>query len=102
LLALCRTGVAETVGSYASIRVPVGSADPTAAWTAEGAEITARSAGDSEEIGRRTAISNELAADSSPAALQVVVDSLVRDSNASSTPPISATPQRMGPQLCLR
>jgi HK97 family phage major capsid protein len=66
-------------------RVPVVSADPTAAWTAEGAEITASDPTITEivvtpkKLAGLTVISNELAADSSPAALQVVGDGLVRD-----------------------
>ena len=66
-------------------RVPVVSADPTAAWTAEGGEITASDPTITEvlvtpkKLAGLTVISNELAADSSPAALQVVGDGLVRD-----------------------
>jgi HK97 family phage major capsid protein len=66
-------------------RVPVVSADPAAAWTAEGAEITASDPTVTEivvtpkKLAGLTVISNELAADSSPAALQVVGDGLVRD-----------------------
>lgn len=66
-------------------RVPIVSADPTAAWTAEGAEITASDPTITEvlvtpkKLAGLTVISNELAADSSPAALQVVGDGLVRD-----------------------
>lgn len=66
-------------------RVPVVSADPAAAWTAEGAEITATDPTITEivvtpkKLAGLTVISNELAADSSPAALQVVGDGLVRD-----------------------
>jgi HK97 family phage major capsid protein len=65
--------------------VPVVSADPTAAWTAEGAEITASDPTITEvavtpkKLAGLTVIFNELAADSSPAALQVVGDGLVRD-----------------------
>lgn len=66
-------------------RVPVVSADPTAAWTAEGAEITASDPIITEivvspkKLAGLTVISNELAADSSPAALGVVGEGLVRD-----------------------
>lgn len=66
-------------------RVPIVSADPAAAWTAEGAEITASDPTISEvavtpkKLAGLTVITNELAADSSPAALQVVGDGLVRD-----------------------
>ena len=75
--------VVET--SSHDFRVPVVSADPTAAWTAEGAEITASDPTITEvvvtpkKLAGLTVISNELAADSSPAALQVVDDGLVRD-----------------------
>ena len=75
--------VVET-GSH-DFRVPVVSADPTAAWTAEGAEITASDPTITEvlvtpkKLAGLTVVSNELASDSSPAALQVVGDGLVRD-----------------------
>ena len=68
-----------------NFRVPVVSADPTAAWTAEGAEITVSDPTLTEvvvtpkKLAGLTVITNELAADSSPAALQVVGDGLVRD-----------------------
>ena len=67
------------------LRVPVVSADPTAAWTAEGAEITASDPTITEvvatpkKLAGLTVVSNELASDSSPAALSVVGDGLVRD-----------------------
>ena len=66
-------------------RVPVVTADPTAAWTLEGAEITATDPTITEvvatpkKLAGLTVVSNELASDSSPAALQVVGDGLVRD-----------------------
>src|SRR5690625_414835 len=66
-------------------RVPVVTDDPSAAWTAEGAEITADDPTLTEvtvkpsKLAGLTIISNELAADSSAAALQVVGDVLVRD-----------------------
>lgn len=66
-------------------RIPIVAADPTAGWTAEGAEITASDPTITEvvvtprKLAGLTVISNELAADSSPAALQVVGDGLVRD-----------------------
>jgi HK97 family phage major capsid protein len=66
-------------------RVPIVSADPTAAWTAEGAEISASDPTITEllvspkKLAGLTVISNELASDSSPAALGVVGDGLVRD-----------------------
>jgi HK97 family phage major capsid protein len=68
-----------------SLRVPIVTGDPQAEWTAEGAEI-AVSDSTLEELNIKprklaglSVISNELAADSSPAALQVVGDGLVRD-----------------------
>lgn len=66
-------------------RVPIVSADPTAAWTAEGAEISTSDPTIVEltvspkKLAGLTVITNELAADSSPAALAVVGDGLVRD-----------------------
>jgi HK97 family phage major capsid protein len=66
-------------------RIPVASADPTAGWVAEGAEITASDAALAQvvitpkKLAGLSIISNELAADSSPAALQTVGDALVRD-----------------------
>ena len=67
-------------------RVPIVSADPTAAWTAEGAEISVSEPDNHRELtvtpkklAGLTVITYELAADSSPAALQVVGDGLVRD-----------------------
>lgn len=68
-----------------SLRVPVVSADPQAAWTAEGAEIAVSDPSLTEvdiiprKLAGLTVISSELAADSSPAALQVVGDGIVRD-----------------------
>lgn len=68
-----------------SFRVPIVSADPTAGWTAEGAEITASDPTITElditpkKLAGLTVITNELALDSSPAALSVVGDGLVRD-----------------------
>lgn len=68
-----------------SLRVPVVTADPTAAWTAEGAEITPSDGTVAEvditfsALKGLTIITSELAEDSSPAAAQVVGDGLVRD-----------------------
>jgi HK97 family phage major capsid protein len=82
IAALVSTAV--TTGAH-DFRVPIVSADPTAAWTAEGAEITASDPTITEltitpkKLAGLTVISNELAADSSPAALQVVGEGLVRD-----------------------
>lgn len=66
-------------------RVPVVSADPVAAWTAEGAEIAVSDPTLTEvvatpkKLAGLTVVTNELASDSSPAALSVVGDGLVRD-----------------------
>ena len=68
-----------------SLRVPVVSADPSAAWAAEGAEIAVSdpTLGEVDIVPKKlaglTVITNELAADTSPAALQVVGDGIVRD-----------------------
>ncbi|WP_272936909.1 phage major capsid protein [Mycobacteroides chelonae] len=68
-----------------SLRVPVVTADTAAAWTAEGAEIAVSDPALAEidivpkKLAALTVISNELAADTSPAALKVVGDSIVRD-----------------------
>jgi HK97 family phage major capsid protein len=80
------TQVATTVQITShDLRIPVVQGDPTAAWVPEGTEIPAS---DSELAEVRitpaglkalSVISNELADDSSPAALQVVGDGLVRD-----------------------
>ena len=71
-------------GSH-QLRVPRVTADAQAGWTAEGAEIAVSDAAVDEidivpkKLAGLTVISNELASDSSPAALSVVGDSLVRD-----------------------
>jgi HK97 family phage major capsid protein len=68
-----------------SLRVPIVGTDVAAAWTQEGAEITATDEVITEiditpkKLAALTIISNELAADSSPAALNVVGQSIVRD-----------------------
>lgn len=68
-----------------SLRVPVVTADPQAAWTAEGAEIAVSDPTLVEvdiipkKLAGLTVISSELAADSSPAALQIVGEGIVRD-----------------------
>jgi HK97 family phage major capsid protein len=71
--------------SGSSLRLPIVAADPTAAWTAEGAEI-AVSDQDLDELtvtfkklGGLTVVSNELIADSSPEASQLVGEGLARD-----------------------
>ena len=67
------------------LRVPIVDTDPTAGWVAEGAEIGVSDPVLSEitvtpkKLAGLVVVSNELAADSSPAALQVVGDGLVRD-----------------------
>lgn len=66
-------------------RVPIVTADPSASWTAEGAEISVTDADIDEltvtpkKLAALTIITNELAADSSPQAAQVIGDGLVRD-----------------------
>lgn len=68
-----------------SLRVPVVTADPAAAWVAEGGEITASDPTIAEidivpkKLAALTVISSELANDTSPAAQQVVGDGIVRD-----------------------
>jgi len=78
--------VAKVIQTNASsLRLPVVTADPTAAWTAEGAEIAVTDA-DLDEINVAfhalkglTVVSNELIADSSPEASQIVGEGLARD-----------------------
>lgn len=66
-------------------RIPIVAADPTAAWVAEGAEITPSDPTLQElvvtppKVAGLTIISRELATDSNPAAAQVVGDGLARD-----------------------
>jgi len=80
------TQVASTIQIESTeLRIPVVQGDPTASWVPEGTEIPL-SDSDLAEVRITPAglkalsvISNELAADSSPAALQVVGDGLVRD-----------------------
>lgn len=68
-----------------NLRVPRVTADPTAAWTAEGAEISVSDATLDEisvtpkALKGLVAVTAELAADSSPAALSVVGEGLTRD-----------------------
>lgn len=77
---------ASTVIQTAShqLRIPVVTDDPSAAWVAEGAEITADDPTLDEvdvtpsKLAGLVVVSNELVADSSRAALQVVGDGLVR------------------------
>ncbi|RUP35020.1 MAG: phage major capsid protein [Mycolicibacterium sp.] len=69
----------------ASFRIPIITADSSAAWTPEGEEITPTNPGVDEldivpkKLAALTIISNELANDSSPEAQQVVGDSIARD-----------------------
>lgn len=71
--------------SSTEYRIPIVSADPTAAWVAEGAEITPSDPTLQEltvtpaKVAGLTIISRELANDSNPAAAQVVGDGLARD-----------------------
>ncbi len=78
--------VATTVTTGSTeYRIPIVSADPTAAWVAEGAEITPSDPTLQEltvtpaKVAGLTIISRELADDSDPAAAQVVGDGLARD-----------------------
>ncbi|WP_252189709.1 MULTISPECIES: phage major capsid protein [unclassified Rhodococcus (in: high G+C Gram-positive bacteria)] len=78
--------VAKVIHTNASaLRLPVVAADPTAAWTAEGAEIAVSDA-TLEEVNVAfhalkglTVVSNELIEDSSPEASQLVGEGLARD-----------------------
>lgn len=85
-----QASIAATVSTVvhteaASFRIPIVSADPTAAWIAEGAEITASDATFTEttatfkKLAGLTIVSRELADDSSPEAAKVVGDGLARD-----------------------
>lgn len=71
-----------------STRIPIVGADPTTGWVAEGAEISASDPTLAEidvtvkKLAGLTAITNELAADSNPAAQSVVGEGLVRDLRA--------------------
>ena len=68
-----------------TMRIPIVTADVDAAWVAEGAEISEDSAATDElnveprKLAALTIISSELAQDSSPAAQQVVGQSIARD-----------------------
>jgi HK97 family phage major capsid protein len=69
----------------AEFRIPIITADSSAAWTPEGQEITPSNPGVDElvvtpkKLAALTIISRELANDSSPEAQQVVGDSIARD-----------------------
>ena len=78
--------VAQSVQTSSnSFRIPIVSADGVAAWTPEGTEITPSDADVDEidcvpkKLAALSIISRELATDSSPAAQQVVGESLARD-----------------------
>lgn len=82
--------IASRVGTVVNIsghdyRVPLVTGDPSAAWTAEAAEITPSDATFGEmtvtpsKVAGLSVISRELADDSSPAAQQIVGDGLARD-----------------------
>ncbi len=82
--------VASTISTVVSTannqyRIPLVTADPSAGFVAEGAEIPLTDATLDEaqtgffKVSGLTVISNELAADSSPAAAQLVGDGLARD-----------------------
>lgn len=78
--------VATTVTtSSTGYRIPIVSADPTASWVAEGAEITPSDPTLQEltvtppKVAGLTIISRELADDSNPSAAQVVGDGIARD-----------------------
>lgn len=66
-------------------RVPIVTADPSASWTAEGAEITVSDAAVDElvitpsKLAALSVISRELAKDSSPAAADIIGQGIVRD-----------------------
>ena len=76
------TSVSTDSSSY---RIPIVTADPSASWTLEGQEISASDATMDEvdvnffKLAGLNVISNELANDSSPAALNVVGSGLTRD-----------------------
>ncbi|UEA33491.1 phage major capsid protein [Mycobacterium avium subsp. avium] len=73
-----------TIGEH-SYRIPIVTTDPSASWTAEGAEITATDPDVDElevtpsKLAALTVISQELADDSSPAAINVVGQGITRD-----------------------
>jgi HK97 family phage major capsid protein len=77
--------VATTVTTGSKYRIPIVTADPTASWVAEGAEISPSDPTLQElvvtppKVAGLTIISRELADDSNPAAAQVVGDGLARD-----------------------
>ena len=89
--------VATTVTTSANrYRIPTVTADPTAAWVAEGAEIPISDPTLAEltvtpaKVAGLTIVSRELADDSNPAAANVVGMGLARDLARRSTPRSSA------------
>ena len=72
-------------GGPHTLRVPIVASDATAAWTAEGAEIATSDAAldevtaDFHKLAGLSIISNELAADTDPAAIGMVGQGLARD-----------------------
>jgi HK97 family phage major capsid protein len=80
--ATCTTVVNTDASAF---RIPLVTADPTASWVAEGAEITPSDTTISEtdvvfkKVAGLSIITRELSEDSSPAAAQVVGDGLARD-----------------------
>ena len=72
------------IGTH-ELRIPIVTADPNASFVAEGSEIPASDAAVTEQtvtpkkVAALSIISSELANDSSPAALSVVGDGMVRD-----------------------
>lgn len=87
---LMRTSVAMQVSTVVTTqseetRFPIVQSDPTNSWVAEGSEIPVSDPDVSElkvvprKCAGLTVISNEMAEDSDPSALQVVGDGLVRD-----------------------
>ncbi len=83
--AICTQVSTVVQTSSNSTRFPVVKSDPTAAWTPEAAEIAVSDADIDEinvvpsKLAGLTVISNELAQDSSPAALNIVGSGLIRD-----------------------
>jgi HK97 family phage major capsid protein len=78
--------VLTTMGiSTHSFRISIVTADPSASWTAEGAEIATSDATLDEldvtpsKLAALSVISSELANDSTPAAAQAIGDGIVRD-----------------------
>lgn len=73
-----------SIGTH-NYRIPIVTADPSASWTAEGAEITVTDPGIDEvdvtpsKLAALTVISQELADDSNPAAQNVIGAGILRD-----------------------